>query len=233
MKNEFKIAMEEYVKSVERVCNNLLKELNYSENLYLKNKMDFFKYRAQSGKMHFKINDVNYKLHGIGCVAYNKNFFIDWDFGYRSRWCGIVPWKVAITFRKSKSDYIQYYDGSLIKDECERAVLAGAMFKKYGQYYFCVPDNETFKPKFPQNFDTLLIKYFDREWLMPKNKIIDRFIRKSTKIYNQISESEDKYILKFLLKGEEVYSIAYNDICYPENAVKIMSDVILQNLLKK
>lgn len=38
-------------------------------------------------------------------------------------------------------------------------------------------------------------------------------------------------MLKFLLDKKEVYTIPYNDSCYPENAVKIMSDEIISNLL--
>ena len=39
-------------------------------------------------------------------------------------------------------------------------------------------------------------------------------------------------MLKFLLGGKEFYAIPYNDISYPENAVKIMSDEIIKNLSK-
>lgn len=37
-------------------------------------------------------------------------------------------------------------------------------------------------------------------------------------------------MLKFLLGGKEICTIPYNDISYPENAVKIMSDEIIKNL---
>ena len=74
----------------------------------------------------------------------------------------------------------------------------------------------------------MIIEYFDKKWSVPRNKLTDRFIRKSRRIYNQIDKDEDKYILKFLLKGKEVFSIPYTDTGYPENAVKIMSDVILR-----
>ena len=37
-------------------------------------------------------------------------------------------------------------------------------------------------------------------------------------------------MLVFLLGETEVYKIPYDDTGYPENAVKIMSDEILQNL---
>ena len=33
-----------------------------------------------------------------------------------------------------------------------------------------------------------------------------------------------------MLEGKEIYSIPYDDIGYPEEAIKIMSDDILRNL---
>lgn len=38
------------------------------------------------------------------------------------------------------------------------------------------------------------------------------------------------YILKFLLEGRVIYSLLYNDINYPESAIKIMSDEIIRSL---
>lgn len=40
-------------------------------------------------------------------------------------------------------------------------------------------------------------------------------------------------MLKFLLDEKEVYAIPYDDISYPENAIKIMSDEIIRNLSKE
>lgn len=51
-------------------------------------------------------------------------------------------------------------------------------------------------------------------------------------MYNKIDKNEDKYVLSFLLEEKEIYSISYDDIGYPEGAIKIMSDDILHNLLK-
>ena len=67
-------------------------------------------------------------------------------------------------------------------------------------------------------------------WSIPRNKIIDKFIRKSRWVHKQIDKNKDTYILRFMLKGKEIYSISYDDIGYPEEAVKIMSDEILYNL---
>lgn len=106
------------------------------------------------------------------------------------------------------------------------------MFKQYDQYYFELPADESFKPDFPTEYDTLIVEYFNLSWSIPRNKIIDRFIRKSTRVHDQINKDEDKYMLKFILGGKEIYAIPYNDISYPENAVKIMSDEIIKNLSK-
>lgn len=180
--------------------------------------------------MEFEADGINYRMHGKGCAAFNAEKFIDWDFGYRSRWCGINPWKVSITLKENNSPHIEYYDGNLLQTECEQSVKKSIMFKKYGQYYFEMTANDTYKPEFPTEFDTLVVEYFNSSWSIPRNKVIDRFIRKSTRVHKRISMDEDKYTLRFLLKGEEIYTIPYNDICYPENAIKIMSDEIIKNL---
>lgn len=230
MEEKVKGIMQEYIKNVEDICNILLEGINYNDNLNLKTKKDFFLYRMEKSKMEFEIRGISYRLHGKGCMAFNKEVFLDWDFGYRSRWCGIEPWKLAFTLKKSRSQYSEYYDGNLIKKICEQAVGDGIMFKQYEQYYFVIPKSETFEPKFPKDFDTLIVQHHDLRWSMPRNKIIDRFIRKSRRVYNQIDKNEDKYVLFFMLEGKEIYSIAYDDIGYPEEAIKIMSDNILRNL---
>lgn len=230
MEEKIKNIMQEYLKNVEDVCNILLEGINYSDNLNLKTKKDFFLFRMEKSKMEFEISGISYRLHGKGCVAFNKNFFLDWDFGYRSRWCGIEPWKFAMTLRKNESQYSEYYDGNLIKKICEQAVEDGIMFKQYEQYYFAIPKSETFEPRFPEKFDTLIVEHYGSTWSIPRNKIIDRFIRKSKRVYSQIDKNKDKYVLFFMLEGKEIYSIPYDDIGYPEEAIKIMSDDILRNL---
>ncbi len=106
------------------------------------------------------------------------------------------------------------------------------MFKQNDQYYFQMTVDETFKPEFPTEYDTLIVEYFNLSWSIPRNKTIDRFIRKSIRVHNQIYKKEDKYILKFLLGEKELYIIPYDDVSYPENAVKIMSNEIIKNLRK-
>lgn len=232
MEEKLQIILSEYIKTVERICSILVRSINCTENLNLKSKYDFFAYRSSCKKMEFEAGGISYRLHGKGCVAFNGEIFIDWDFGYRSRWCGINPWKVSVTLMRNRSSHMEYYDGKVIKDSCDLLVDSGIMFKQHDQYYFEIPENETFKPRFPTDYDTLIVEHANSEWSIPRNKIIDRFIRKSNRIYIGIDKNEDKYILRFLFKGKEVYTIPYDDVGYPENAIKIMSDNILKNLFK-
>jgi hypothetical protein len=221
--------LEEYIQNVEEVCRKLLDNLNRTQNLSLKTKWDFFDYRAQAQQVQFEANGISYRLHGKGCTAFNEKLFLDWDYGYRSRWCGINPWKVAMTLKKSNCNDFENYDGNKIQNICEQAVAAQLMFKQYNQYYFTIPEDEMFKPSFPKEFDTLVIEYGEQSWSIPRNKVIDRFLRKCTKISMNINKNENKYILKFIFNEEEVYSVPYDDIGYPENAIKIMSDEVLKN----
>lgn len=226
------IVLKKYIQDVEDVCNNLIRTINKSENINLKTKYDFFNYRSNCRKMEFEAGGISYRFHGKGCIAFNEKMYIDWDFGYRSRWCGIEPWKVAMTLKKNNSIQMKYYDGNLIKAACEQMVGQGFMFMQYNQYYFKVEENETFKPNFPAEYDTLVIEHLNSMWSMSRSKIIDRFIRKSIWVYDKIDKAADKYMLRFFLNEKEVYMIPYNDTAYPENAVKIMSDVILKEFLK-
>lgn len=232
MEEKLQMILKGYILNVENICKNLLKSINLSENLKLKSKYDFFAYVSKNKKMEFEAEGISYKLHGKGCLAFNDKMFIDWDFGYRSIWCGIDPWKVSLTLKKNKSSYTEYYDGDLIKTLCDLLVEKGIMFKQFDQYYFEIPENETFKPEFPTEYDTLVVEFFDSKWSMPRNKVIDRFIRKSNRIFSKIDENENNYMLKFLFEGKEVFAISYNDTGYPESAVKIMSDNILKNMLQ-
>jgi len=213
--------MDEYIMNVSMVCSKLLKGLN------LKNKFDFYEYRRIHDLTEFKVNEIKYQLHGKGCIAYSDEMYINWNFGYRSRWCGIDPWLLAITLKENKSPHIDFFDGHLVNQICERAVLENVMFKKDTLYYFTIPVQDTFRPKFPKHFDTLIINHFNEQWIIPRNKVVDRFIRKSTWIYNAINNSPNPYTLKFILNGNEVFSMPYDDIGYPANAIKIMDEILI------
>jgi hypothetical protein len=232
MEKEIKFIIDDYVANVENACCKLLEGINDKENINLRTKWDFFEYRSKNRKMEFDINGVVYKLHGKGCFVFSNEMFLNWDFGYRSRWCGIDPFMIGMTLKENKSECVNYYDGRIIKEACELAVKDGEMFEKNGVYQYSVPLEETFAPNFPQIYDALKVQYFDSEWIIPRNKNIDRFLRKSNRISKGIYDSKDKYILSFMLDKNTIFSIPYNDIDYPESAVKIMSDEIIRNLKK-
>lgn len=233
MEQIVKKIFEEYIIQVEDACDFLIQGINEVEKTDIKDKWDFFRYCQESRKTNFVIEGIEYQLHGKGCHMTGKGKYLDWDFGYRSRWCGIDPWKVAMYLKQNNSIYIDYYNGNLILAECQQAVKDGIMYKQNGQYYFKIPNNEVFEPNFPKEFDTLLIEHVDKKWYIPRNKLIDKFIRKSKKVYNKVGEKGNPFLLKFLKNENEIFSIPYDDTAYPENAIKIMSDIIINELLKK
>ncbi len=227
MEEKLKQIITDYIEEVNNVCTELLKALN------LNSKEEFFMYKQKHLGFEFEINGIKYIFHGCGCIATNEEIFVDWDFGCRSRWCGVNPWILSNMLEHNKHSAIEYYDSNRIKQECNQAVLDGEMFERHHMYYFTIPISETFEPKFPDEFDTLIIEHFGSKWIIPRNKVINRFIRKSRRIYNQIDKGLNPYTLRFMLDGKEVYSILYDDICYPDNAVSIMSDDILRNTPKE
>ncbi len=223
MDDELKRILEWYICKVNEVCINLI------NGLHLNNKEELLRYRSTKNIYEHNINGMRYAYHGRGCCAFNEQFWIDWDFGYRSSWCGIDPFKVAETLSRNKMKYVHDYDGYRIKDECEKAVSDGTMFFKYDRYYFSILKHDTFVPCFPKDYDTLVIEHFGSSWSVPRNKVIDRFIRKSIWVSNQIEQCTNIYTLKFMIEGKEIYSIPYEDTCYQDSAVKIMSEDIIQN----
>jgi len=233
MDARLKSVMEEYVKDVEDLCNNLLRGINVAENLDLKTKREFLEYVIEKWKREFEVKGVHYYLHGGGCTASAEGMYMNWDFGYRSRWCGIDPLELAFTLKKNNSQDKKFHNGEFIKRECEQAVLDGEMFAYKNKYYFVEPDCHKFKPEFPKEYDTLIIEHFDERWSVTRNKVIDKFIRKSQSVSSKIGERIDKYKLLFMLEGKEVYTIYYDEIGYPENAIKIMSDDIITKLRKE
>lgn len=223
MNDNFRLIAKEYIRKINDVCFKLLESLN------LKSKADLWEYRSIHHEMEFEINGINYQYHGRGCRAFNNEFFLDWDFGHGSRWCGIEPWLLARTLERNKSPYNEYYDGKRIKQECEQAVLDGDMVLKYDLYYFTTPITETFEPDFPKDFDTLVLEHFDSMWIFKRNKMVDRFLRKSRRVSKHIGKSPDKYTLKFILNGKEIYTIPYDDVEYPEKAIEIMYEMMRNN----
>lgn len=114
-----------------------------------------------------------------------------------------------------------------MKAECEQAVSLGEMYQKHNLYYFTIPVSETFEPQFPKEFDTLIVEHFEDRWVIPRNRMVERFLRKSRRVYREIGSSLNKYTLRFMLDGKETGTFLYDDICYPERAVTIMREILI------
>lgn len=226
MNEELKKATKEYINNVNAICNRMI------ESLQLKTKSDLWEYRKTHLMMEYELNGIKYQFHGRGCRAFQDDFFLDWDFGYGSRWCGVEPYLLASTLQRNNFSYAEFYDGANIKKECEQALLDSEMFKKYDCYYFTTPINETYQPDFPKEFDTLIIKHFSSQWEIERNEIVNRFIRKSKRVSKHIGENSDAYTLLFIHDCKEVYTIPFDDIGYPEKAVEIMFELMRTNKIK-
>lgn len=226
MEEVLKVIINDYIEEVNVVCNILINELN------LKSKFDFWDYRSINNVMEIELNGIKYNFHGRGCCAIKEDKFIDWDFGYGSRWCGIQPWLLARTLQTNKNSHVEYYDGNKIIDECERAVAKGEMYKKHDLYYFTIQINDTFEPEFPTEFDTLVIEYYNLKVEVSRTKLVDRFIRKSKRVYKNVGMNGNTYTLSFRTNGCEVYSILYDDISYPSKAVTIMAEILKNTTLQ-
>ncbi|WP_152965933.1 hypothetical protein [Pseudobacteroides cellulosolvens] len=117
----------------------------------------------------------------------------------------------------------------MIKKQFDQAVISGEMLEKHYLYFFTVPATETFAPDFPKEFDTLIIDDYNSQWIIKRNKMVDRFIRKSRRVWKRIGESTDVYMLSFFLNDKKVFSIPYEHVGYPIKAVTIMEALMREN----
>ncbi len=83
MEDGLRTVMKEYIDQVNDVCLRLL------AGLCLKSKADFLCSRKLRWGIEYEINGTKYLLHGAGCRACDGERYLDWNFGYGSRWCGI------------------------------------------------------------------------------------------------------------------------------------------------
>jgi hypothetical protein len=219
-----------YYKIVEEACLVFINYINETEQEEITNKFDFYNYIHTNHIVEKNIFDRRYYFHGGGCtIEINGTPVIDWDFGCRSFWCGIDPFKMARTLNSVSDSSNKSWNGQMIQEQCEEYMnTKGYMYKFQNQYYFDLVKMNPQKPLFPNEYDTLLVEYHGKTKEFPKNKSIDRFIRKSQFIYKGIDDISDVYTFVFFNKGVEVQRIKYSDIAYHDNAVKIANEEILK-----
>lgn len=96
MEDGLRTVMKEYIDQVDDVCLRLL------DGLCLKSKADFLCSRKLRWGIEYETNGTKYLLHGAGCRACDGERYLDWNFGYGSRWCGIDPWLLARTLEYNR-----------------------------------------------------------------------------------------------------------------------------------
>lgn len=221
-------AFKEYYSIVEDKCNKLISAIERDKDQIIVNKFDLFDLMHRDERSEMWVDSYKYFFHGAGCTVTQDDVIIaDWDFGFRSWWCGIDPFKMAITLEHNFSNYKNYYDGSFIKEKCEEYLAEEVFFYK-GQYYIDLVKLNSIKANFPSEYDYLIIEYKGVRKCYYRNKSVDKFIRKSNRIYRYIDRLKNNYILYFYKDNCEIAHVYYNDIAYPYSAVKIMNGEIIK-----
>ena len=128
MDNIVNNALRNYIADVERVCEILLNGINNQEKLTIKTKYQLYEYLIKTRKNRVAFDGMTFQFHGgRGCFLFSEDLFLSWDFGYRSRWCGIDPYKVGMTLKENNSSLSDFYDGTVLKNYCDQAVDNGEM----------------------------------------------------------------------------------------------------------
>lgn len=188
---------------------------------------ELYDFLRNSRKNIFAVGEKTYHFHGGGCsVLINDKQVIAWDFGYRSWLCGIDPYKMALTLSNNDCNLETSLTADQIEASCKAEVEKGNMTKHYSKYYINLLSLKTEPYSFPTEYDRLIIEQKKKRFEYDRTKVIDRFIRKSTKVYKCINELDHNWVLVFMKDNEEAGRYLYNDIAYPESAVRIMNELI-------
>jgi len=131
MKKEILELLEEYVRKVNGLKEEILRDFNVT------NKKQLIERRLSLVNGDYSLESKNnYRFHGRGCNFSNSDFEIDWDFGYEEIWCGI---NIGLFLKYLTSNYqiennVANYNK--IENLCNNMVNRGILIKKYGLYYF-------------------------------------------------------------------------------------------------
>ena len=229
MEKDFLNAIKLYFDIVEEACELLIEYIQQTEQIVILNKYDLFDYLNTSRKNEFNVKGRIYYCHGNGIrVISNEIITADWDFGCKSWWCGIDPFFMATTLKNAGINDFRHYDGDFIKSKCEQYTQEGFLYLYKNQYYIDLLKFGCQKMDFPNVYDRIAIEYKCLRKEFCRSRIIDRFIKKSDSVYSGISALKNNYIIVFYDNGVEVARIPYNDIAYPEAAVRIMNGEIIK-----
>lgn len=211
---------EEYIQHVNEICKMIIHSLG------LRSKAEFWEFRKHHFYPQLIVHGYRIEFHGRGCRVFSEDEYLDWDFGYGSRWCGINPWLFALTLKKNGNSQSAFMSGEYIHEAFEDAIANNEVYKKEDLYYFVISKEEFVRPEFPKNFDTLVVEQFGKKWILKNDALVKRFIRRSSSIWHHAGESEDAFLLIFYMEKNEVFRIHFDDISYSEGATKTFFEMI-------
>ena len=222
----FDLAIRQYYSIVKSAYIDFVNYVREKQSIEINSISELYEFLRNCQQTIFYLDKKKYHFHGGGCSVWiSDNQIIAWDFGYRSWLCGIDPYKMALTILNINSN-LEEFDSDRITDLCNSEVKKGNMTKHMGQYYINLLTCETETYSFPSQYDSLIIEKCNHRYKLNKTNGVDRFIRKSTKVYKHIDKLDFNLILVFVKDNVEIGRYFYNDIAYPEPAVKIMDELL-------
>ena len=227
MDRSLELAARRYYSIVKSAYKDFVDCVKEQQSIEINSVPELYEYLRNSQKNIFSVGNSTYHFHGGGCSVYlNDKQIVAWDFGNRSWLCGIDPYKMALTLSNNDSDLEEHLTAEQITELCDVEVEKGNMTKHFSQYCINLLSLETEAYSFPAEYDSLVIAQNSKRYEYSRTQAIDRFIRKSTKVYKHIDELDHNWILVFMKDNVEVGRYLYNDIAYPESAVRIMDELI-------
>jgi hypothetical protein len=228
MEELFDLAIRQYYSIVKSAYIDFIDYVREQQSIEINSISQLYEFLRNCQQTIFYLDKKKYHFHGGGCSVWiSDKQIIAWDFGYRSWLCGIEPYKMALTLFNFNCNLEEVFDSERISDLCKAEVKNGNMTEHLGQYYINLLSCETKTYTFPSEYDSLIIEKNDHKYKFNKTTTLDRFIRKSTKVYKHIDKLDYNFVLVFMKDNVEIGRYLYNDIAYPESAVKIMDEILL------
>ena len=210
-----------YLDVVTRKCRDLVEYLNDECNEDVFDVSTLHDYVVSHGN-EIAIGSLTYVFHGVGCSVYESGREIcGWDFGGSNVWSSRVdPYKMSNTL---------WHDGGfqgvlgINQDDCrlicEKLADEGVLEKKDNGYSVNFVKLNSKELTFPENYDEIKVVYHDKERIIPRSVMTDRFIRKSKRVYSGIDEMDMNTELHFFLSGKEIGMVLYNPNYFESGAV--------------
>ena len=124
MDKEFELAVCKYYEIVKEKCESLINHINLHDKVTIINKFELLSYLRKNKISNYQYDGYNYIFHGCGCtVFFNENIVADWDFGFRSLWCGIDAYKMSLTLKNNDYPNQIFYESNIIHELCKKYII--------------------------------------------------------------------------------------------------------------